>query len=178
MKKRNIVIISGILVIAAIAIFLSALFFPLKKSDLTANALQSASKCYCNKISDYNVRDSKFSNNSIAFIYQFKLENGEKRNYAVAYEKHFLFSRYRFASYTDYSRLNFGDILIVKGIPYEIVYDISKYSLEVKAFALNDNLIKVILGFITAVLIMLVLLSKRIYTKRSHQQKTGQDVKH
>ena len=165
MKKRRIAVISGILVLTVLAIFLSALFFPLQESDLTGNALQSAGESYHQKISGFIVLDSESSNNNIAFFYQFELENGEERSYAVSYEKHLLFPRYRFASYADASGPGSGGVLIAPGMPREIVYDISGYSLKYEDSALNYSLTIMIRAFIPFVLLMLVLLGKRIHTK-------------
>jgi len=165
-QKKSIVIISGVLVLMTIAIFVSAFFFPLRKSELTENTLKVASELYNQAISSYVIIDSTFSNNNIAFIFQLKLSNGDERYYAVSYYKHFLFSRYRFASYADYSRPDFSGILIATGMPYETIYDISNYSLEYKDSTLNFTLTNIIRGFIQAVLFMCVLLIIRLWKKR------------
>jgi hypothetical protein len=151
MKKRSAVIISIIWILAIIAIFSSVRSFPLKESDLVEDTLKRAGEIYNADISNYTVLDSRFSNNNMAFIYRFELEDETETSYAVSYYKHFLFPRYRISSFADYSRPDFGGILAAEGMPYNIVYDISGHSLEYKDSSLNNDLGSYLLSFIITV---------------------------
>lgn len=163
MKKRNIVVIGGVLLLATIAVFASVYFFPLTEKDLTEAALKRATQSYDRSISGYTVLDSKSGNLNRAFIYRFELEDGTQTSYAVAYCKHFLFARYRFTSYADYTRSDFSGILIATGMPYDTVYDITEYSLKYKDSALNYNLVIMIRVLITTALLTVIISAKRIY---------------
>jgi predicted permease len=168
LKKRIIVIIGSVLVLTAISIFISSLFLPLHDNELTENSLQVASKLYNQKISSYKVCDSKSNNDSVSFIYQFKLENGEQKYYAISYCKHFLFSKFRFNSYGDCSAPG-PHIFIVSGFPYEIAYDISGYSLVVKDFILNNTLVSILKLSGVAIVIFLILFGIRLDKKKKQQ---------
>lgn len=164
MKKSKILIASSLLVLITFVFFMSTLYFPINENDLEENTLKSASKLFNQKISSYVVCNTTVSNNNISRIYQFVLENGDKRYYADSYYKNLLFPRYRLVSSADYSSPGFNGILIATGLPYEIVYDISKYTFEIIDSALNYTLIKIITGFVLAAFVMIVLLCRRIYT--------------
>lgn len=119
MKWKRILIVSTIVILAAIAILALPLSFPLKENELLEDTMKRASELYHANIVNYAVLDSKYSNCSKAFIYKFWLENGTEMYYAVSYYKHFLFPRYRYASYADYSRPDFSGVLLAEGMPYE-----------------------------------------------------------
>jgi len=167
MKAKSITIISSVLILAAIAFFASAIFFPLREHELLEDTLKKASELYHANIVDYEVLDSKYSNHNKSFIYRFLLENGTEMNYAVSYYKHFAFPRYRFASYADYSRPDFSGVLIAEGMPYETVYDISDYVLKYQDSTLNRRLKIMLISLAGAVLIFAVLLLKRRYSGKN-----------
>lgn len=167
MRIKSLAIISSALILAAIALFVSDLFFPLKENELREDTLKKAAELYHSNIVDDKVLDSKYSNCNMAFIYRFRLEDGTEMNYAVSYYKHFLFPRYRFASYADYSRPDFSGVLIAEGIPYETVYDITDYVLKYKDSTLNRRLMIMLISIAGAIFIFAMLLLKRRYSGKN-----------
>lgn len=170
MKIKRCMITGGVLAGITIVLFLSTLFFPLKENDLIKNTMQSASDHYHQKVISYEVCDSRFSNDNLAYIYQFILEDGEEKYYAVSYERHLFLPRYRFASWTDFFDPDKGSVLIAPGMPLETVYDISNYSLEYENSTLNYTLVETIHILITAVLLFFILFGIRLYKKESRSR--------
>ncbi|SHI71604.1 hypothetical protein [Thermoclostridium caenicola] len=167
MKTGRIMAICCIMGLAVMAILVSALFFPLRESDLCGDTLKRAGQLYRADIVDFALLDSKCNNNGKAFIYRFRLENGTEMNYAVSYYKHFAFPRYRFASYADYSRPDFSGVLIAEGIPYETVYDITDYVLKYKDSTLNRRLMIMLISSAGAAFIFAMLWFKRRYSGKN-----------
>lgn len=163
MKTQNAIIIGCAVAVAAVALAVSAVFFPLRLNDLTDNTLQLAIDASQQRISGYRVQDYRFNNNSRSYIYQLKQKDGENRYCAVSYYKHPLFARYRLADFADYSHISFKGILLAQGLPYEVAYDISGYTLEFKNAALNQHLIIGIGILIMFVLGMAAIRSRRFF---------------
>lgn len=130
-----------VLIIAVIAVLVSALSFPLKESDIAEDTLKRAAEVYQADIADYTLLDSAYSNHNMACLYRLRLETGEEKTYAVSYRRHFLFPRYRFDSYSDGSRPDSSGILLTSGMPYDVAYDISGNVLKFRDSALNNTLV-------------------------------------
>lgn len=172
MKGKRIVIMSFILILATIAILASPLSFPLKENELLEDTLKRASELYHANIVNYAVFDSKYSNCSKAFIYKFWLENGTEMYYAVSYYKHFLFPRYRYASYADYSRPDFNGVLLAEGMPYETAYDISDYALKYKDSTLNGFLYSMIKLLSISIIVFAAMLVNPRYARKNVQSQS------
>lgn len=61
----------------------------------------------------------------------------------------------RILSFADYSRPDFGGVLVAEGMPYNIVYDISGHSLEYKDSRLNSDLAGYLMRFIFSFLLVI-----------------------
>ncbi len=164
MKKQSVLLIGTAFVVAVVILmFASALFFPLEQNELASNTLKIAEESFPQRIAGYKVQDSMYRYHNRSYIYQFRMADGENRYCAVSYYKHPLFARYRLVAYADYSHLGFSGILVAKGLPYEVVYDISGCTLEFKDAALNQHLMIGIGVLVAFMLLTAVIRSRRFF---------------